>query len=250
MKDKVVLVSGGSRDFGRSLVWNFAKQGAKVYCAARRLKDAQNVCSEIASSFADAQLVPLQVDLANPEKIKDAASMVTQNENHLDILVNNGAKWLSESNFSNTSDGDIFATINSGLTGSILMTKYFQELLLHSNQPHIINLISKCGESGFHGSNAHEAFYAMKHGQNGFFESYSHRIKNTGIRVTSLYPPDFINLNPLSPEWNDASKDHHTCMLHSKSLIDIINFVCLLPRSCYISKIFFEDNRTVSSSIL
>ena len=96
------------------------------------------------------------------------------------------------------------------------MTKHLLALLRASERPDVVNMVSVCGEHGFDGSTAHDAFYAAKSAQAGFAEILSKRLRPEGIRVISLYPPDFRNGDPLSPEWAPRRAARTTCSPRSR----------------------------------
>ena len=119
------------------------------------------------------------------------------------------------------------------------MTKHLLALLRASRRPDVVNMISVCGEHGFDGSSAHDAFYAAKSAHAGFAEILSKRLRPEGIRVISLYPPDFRNGDPLAPEWDAAPRGAHD-LLTAQSLLDCIAFALAQPRDCFIKSFHFE----------
>jgi len=242
-KGMKVVVTGASRDFGVTLAWNFAKQGATVFVVCRKQMDAQATCALVREQVRDAVMHPMQCDLTRQEDIQAFAVQLRAMTDSIDVLVNNGAMWLQADDFLAASDDDIVATINSGTVGPLLMTKHLLPMLQASGRGDIVNMISKCGEDGYEGSRAHEAFYTMKHGHAGFAEVFGKRIRHSGMRMISLFPPKFDNTSPFDPAWNEVPNSNHLRRLNARSLIEIINFSLGQPRSTYISKICFEENR-------
>ncbi|MGW7364908.1 SDR family oxidoreductase [Streptomyces sp. NPDC054841] len=171
----------------------------------------------------------------------DFAQEVGQRTDHIDVLVNNGARWLDGPDLFSASDEDVADTLASGGTGTILVTKNLLPLLLASARPDVITMISDCGVPGARHSTAHEAYYAAKHAQRGFTESLSRRLRPRGVRVISLFPPDFDSArDPLSPEWDATPRGAHD-PLAAQSLLDCITFAIQQPRDCYINAFHFES---------
>ena len=56
-RDKVVLITGGSRGLGRAMSLGFAQQGAKVVVASRKLAACEALVDEIRQSGGDALAV-------------------------------------------------------------------------------------------------------------------------------------------------------------------------------------------------
>ena len=167
---------------------------------------------------------------------------IAEATDHIDIIINNAAMWL-EGDLQDASDDDIVKTINSGVAGSLLAVKHLERLLLNSETPDIVNMVSACGVPNFKGSSAHIAFYAMKHGQSGMSQLLTQRLKPKGARVISLYPPDFRNIGDDPQSWNAPEKAGFGAMLTSRELIDTIDFALTRPRSCMMNQIVFEDTR-------
>jgi NAD(P)-dependent dehydrogenase (short-subunit alcohol dehydrogenase family) len=122
-------------------------------------------------------------------------------------------------------------TIAGTATGTILLTERLLPLLRKSERPDIVNLISAAGESGQHRSDAHAAFYAAKHAQAGYAEILSERLRPEGIRVISLFPPDFVQDGPRT-----ADSD-----LTAQSVIDCVLFAVDQPRDCFIRALHFQQ---------
>jgi NAD(P)-dependent dehydrogenase (short-subunit alcohol dehydrogenase family) len=233
-----IAVTGAGRDFGRSVALHFADRGAEVFLAARSLEAAQQVCDEIAARGRGTARA-FHCDLADPASIAAFAGAVASHTDRIDVLVNNGARWLEGEDLLAASDDEIVETLGSGATGTILTTKHFLPLLRASARPDVVNMVSVCGDRGFSGSPAHDAFYAAKSAQAGFAQILSKRLRPEGIRVISLYPPDFRNTDPLSPEWSAAPRGAQD-LLTAQSLLDCIAFAVAQPRDCFITSFHFE----------
>ncbi|SMF78445.1 hypothetical protein SAMN02745830_06044 [Streptomyces sp. Amel2xC10] len=101
-------------------------------------------------------------------------------------------------------------------------------------------MVSACGTPGHHRSDAHDAFYAAKSAQAGFTDILSRRLRPHGVRVISLYPPDFDNPDPLAEEWETTSREAEDA-LTAQSLVECILFAVAQPRDCFIKAFHFEQ---------
>ncbi|MFB7368935.1 SDR family oxidoreductase [Streptomyces sp. NPDC056222] len=238
--DRRVVITGAGRDFGRSLAHHFAGLGAELFLAARTLEAAERTCGEIRDRGHD-QVHAFACDLADSASIREFAASVGRRTDRIDVLVNNGARWLEGPDLLSVSDEDVADTLASGSTGTILVTKNLLPLLLASDHPDVVTMVSACGVPGAQHPVAHEAYHAAKHGQRGFTEALSRRLRPQGVRVISLFPPDFDSgRDPLSPEW-DATPRGAQDPLAAQSVIDCVTFAIQQPRDCYISAFHFES---------
>jgi len=95
LKDRVALVTGGSRGIGRMIAEGFLAQGARVYIAARKAEAAEKAAIEMSKGGGICVAIP--VDASTVEGAKDLAKRFMAREKKLDILVNNaGAAWLEK----------------------------------------------------------------------------------------------------------------------------------------------------------
>lgn len=238
LTDCRIVVTGASRDFGRSLAIHFARLGAEVFLSARSLDAARRTRDEIAA-LGFARVHAFGCDISRPEQIPQFAAAVGALTERVDILVNNAAHWLEGEDLASADDAEIVDTVASAAAGTVLVTKHFLPLLRASRRPDIVNMVSVCGVPGFSGSCAHDAFYAAKHAQAGFAEILGRRLRSSGVRVISLYPPDFRNTDPLGPDW-DAVPRGTGDALTAQSLLDCITFALGQPRDCFIKSFHFE----------
>jgi len=91
VKDKVALVTGGSRGIGLMIARGFVEAGAKTYISSRKA----DVCDEVAAELSKSgTCVSLPADLGTEAGCRKLADAITSREEHLHILVNNaGANW-------------------------------------------------------------------------------------------------------------------------------------------------------------
>ncbi|WP_326614304.1 SDR family oxidoreductase [Streptomyces scopuliridis] len=234
-----VVITGASRDFGRTLAIRFAQQGAEVFVSSRSLEASQRVAGEI-RDLGHEQVHALACDLAEAASIRRFAAEVAQRTDRVDVLVNNGARWLEGPDLLSASDEDVIDTIAAGATGTVLTVKSLLPLLLASDRPDVVNMISAAGLPAHQRSNAHDAFYAAKSAQAGFADILSKRLRPQGVRVISLYPPDFCNPDPLSPQWESTPRGSGD-MLTAHSVAECVFFALGQPRDCFIKSFHFEQ---------
>ena len=87
LKDKVALVTGGSRGIGKAIALGLARAGADVVIASRKLPDLEKVADEIGSLGRRALAVTTHV--GKTEGINTLVNKVTDAFGRIDILVNN-----------------------------------------------------------------------------------------------------------------------------------------------------------------
>ncbi len=91
LKDKVALITGGSRGIGKMIAQGFLQAGAKVYITARKKAACEEAAKEL-SAFGPCFAIPSDVGTAAGRA--DLLKMFSEKESKLHILVNNaGTNW-------------------------------------------------------------------------------------------------------------------------------------------------------------
>jgi NAD(P)-dependent dehydrogenase (short-subunit alcohol dehydrogenase family) len=81
IKDRTILVTGANRGIGKSIVEEFLRAGARKVYAAARTPESLN---ELSARFGE-RIVPLYIDLNNPDSITAAAEKATD----VEVVINN-----------------------------------------------------------------------------------------------------------------------------------------------------------------
>jgi NAD(P)-dependent dehydrogenase (short-subunit alcohol dehydrogenase family) len=97
LKDRVAVVTGGSRGIGKMIAEGFLMQGAKrVYISARKAGPCEATANELSGKY-DGECVALPIDVSTVAGCKALADGVAKRDPKVDILVNNaGTAWAAE----------------------------------------------------------------------------------------------------------------------------------------------------------
>ena len=92
LKDKVVLITGGSRGIGAALARGFSDIGAKVAITyLSKKKQAEECANEIKRKGGECSIH--QADVSNPTDVKRTVLSVSAKYGRIDVLVNNAGIW-------------------------------------------------------------------------------------------------------------------------------------------------------------
>jgi 2-deoxy-D-gluconate 3-dehydrogenase len=141
LKDRVAVVTGGSRGIGKMIAEGFLEAGcAKVYITSR--KAAQ--CDETAKELGE-RCISLPQDLSTTEGIKTFVERLLSHEKKIDILVNNaGAAWGAE--FDEFPESGWDKVLNLNLKSPFFLTQALHAALAaagtHERPAKVINIAS------------------------------------------------------------------------------------------------------------
>jgi short-subunit dehydrogenase len=91
METKVVLITGASAGIGLSAATQLMDKGVRVYAASRRGGNAQKASNGVG------ELVPVKMDVNNPEAIASVVAQILKENNRLDAVICNAGNGIAGS---------------------------------------------------------------------------------------------------------------------------------------------------------
>jgi 3-oxoacyl-[acyl-carrier protein] reductase len=177
-EDKVVIVTGGSRGIGKSIVEEFAKNKAKVYFTYHKDDAAANEAKE---SFG---AVPIKCSQTDSDAIEQSVDSILKDNQRIDILVNNAGitsdQFLMMMTFEQWEK-----VINTNLHGAYRWSKAVSRSMISANNGVIVNVASVAGLIGIAGQTN---YAASKGGLLAFTRSLAAELGPKGIRVNAIVP--------------------------------------------------------------
>jgi 3-oxoacyl-[acyl-carrier protein] reductase len=186
LKDKVALVTGGSRGLGNAICLSLAAEGAKVAVNYRRTADrAQAVVDEIKTKYGlDAMAIGGNV--AKEDDVLTIFKEVEKKFSQIDILVNNAAVCPT-CQVRDMTEQMWTETIEVNMTGTFLTSREFVKRLLDADRKgRIVNIVS---QAAFRGSTTgHAPYDASKGGIVSFTIALAREVASRGIGVNAVAP--------------------------------------------------------------
>jgi 3-oxoacyl-[acyl-carrier protein] reductase len=186
LKNKIALVTGGSRGIGRAICMKLAQMGAEVFINfSSNEAMAQEVKNAIISLGGKAHVLGL--DVADAAAVQQAIRSIVETAGGLHILVNN-AGITRDTLLVRMKQEDWNRVIATNLGGVFNCTQAAISTMMKQRWGRIINIGSVVGSMG----NAGQANYAAaKAGLEGFSRSVAREVASRGITV-NVVAPGFI----------------------------------------------------------
>lgn len=205
LSGQVAIVTGGASGIGLQMSYALGEANAGLVIAARKMDRCREVARTLEKDLG-ITVLPVQVDISDPESIKQCFKTVMSRFSRVDILINNsGTVWGGPSLEYPLDAWEKVIKVN--LTGSWLMCQEAARVMARQQYGRIINISSLAAFVG-----APEqimdtvAYQASKAGIVGLTKDLAIKWAKYNITVNSIAPGWFPTR--LSSGSVDQSKDH------------------------------------------
>ena len=184
LKDKVAIITGGSRGIGFATADKFLQEGAKVIITASTQESADKAVAKLKEKHPDSVVAGISPNLADLQSVQDAFVIATAQYGCVDILVNNAGVSEStpfteytEETFDKVMDLNVKGVFNATRAAANCMIARGSGVILTTS-----SMVSISGQpSGF-------AYPASKYAVNGLTVSLARELGPKGIRVNAVAP--------------------------------------------------------------
>jgi len=179
----VAIVTGASKGIGREISQRFAREGAKVICAARTANLLDETVTLIKAAGGDAIAV-----VADAGTEAGATSIVEAGVGHfgfIDTLVNNAGDGGPTKPVQEYTTEEWLYTLNSCLTSSYLCTRFAVPHIIAAGGGSIVNISSMAGRRGLP---YRVGYCAAKAGQIGMTYGLAVELGRHRITVNAIAP--------------------------------------------------------------
>lgn len=220
---KVAVVTGGGSGVGKSTAALFLQEGAKVVIAGRDAAKLEAVAHELK---ADETLRTLPTDVGKPAQCQALIDFATKAFGRVDILVNNAGTNLKDRTLRELTPEAWDMMVSANLNGAFYCMKAVLPQMLERKDGMIVNVVSVAGKRANPLGGA--AYVAAKFGMGGLGLVLSNEEKDSGIRVSNIYPGE-IDTPILAARPSPITEEHRASILKPEDVADAVLFVAALP---------------------
>ena len=184
LKNKVAIITGGSRGIGYATAERFLEEGAALVITATSVASAEKAVNKLREKFPNATIEGIAPDLGSLSSMQEAFADIKERFGSIDILVNNAG--VSESTPLDKYTEELFDKVmDLNVKGVFNATKAASECMIAKGSGVILStssMVSISGQpSGF-------AYPASKFAVNGLTVSLARELGPKGIRVNAVAP--------------------------------------------------------------
>jgi len=181
MKDKVVLITGGTSGIGKACAFAFGKAGAKVAVSGRNQQNLDQTSQEL--SAAGIENVAINADVSIEA---DCERMIQETINRfgkLDVLINNAG--ISMRALFQDLDLDVIRKVmDINFWGTVYTTKFALPYIMAAKG----SIIGISSIAGYRGLPARTGYSASKFAMHGFLETLRTEMLHKGVHVLIACP--------------------------------------------------------------
>lgn len=201
VKDKVILITGGSKGIGYGIAQVLGKQGAKVAITSRSQEAADKAAREL-SQTTGSEVLGIASNVADLLDEINAVKLTVDKFGKLDALVANAGVGHF-GNIADLTSEQWNQTIDTNLTGVFHSVKASLDEIIKT-EGYIITIASLAGTNFFANGTAYNA---SKFGLVGFSQALMLDVRDKGVKVSTIMPGSVATyFNDHVPNEADAWK--------------------------------------------
>lgn len=196
MKDKLVLITGGSAGVGRAAALSLARMGARIVLLSRDRERAEQTRQELVASTGNEGIELLQADLSEWASIRRAVEQFKERYDSLDVLMNcAGVLYLRRT----VSVEGAEMTLAVEFLGHFLLTNLLLDILKRSAPARVLTVTGNAGPLRFarihfddlqleHSYNPVRAKLQAELAKAVFSLELARRLQGTGVTSNAFHP--------------------------------------------------------------
>ncbi|HUR32992.1 MAG TPA: SDR family oxidoreductase [Vicinamibacterales bacterium] len=188
LKDKVAIVTGGSRGLGLASAIALAAEGCRVVVCARGESGLMDAAAQLRTAAgADDRILPIAGDVASARDVEDIVRRAVERFGRLDILVNN-VGLAKGATIVDTADAEWQEAFDQTLFPAIRMSRLAVPHMRKQGGGSIVMIASIWGRE----SGGRMTYNAVKAAEISLAKSMAQQLARDNIRVNSIAPGSIL----------------------------------------------------------
>ncbi len=181
IKDKVVIITGGSSGIGKACAERFGQERGRICIAGRNAENLEAAAEELRAK--NIEVMTVQGDVAKEEDCVRIINQTLNTYGRIDVLINNAGITM-RAFFKNVDLDVIKQLMEVNFFGMVYCTKYaYSQLLKHGG-----SVVGVSSVAGFQGLPGRSGYSASKYAMEGFLDSVRLENHRSELHVMIVNP--------------------------------------------------------------
>ncbi len=232
LKNKVAVVTGGTKGIGFAIAESLVRSGVKVFICGRAKSDLSKALTDL---FPHGEVAGEICDVRSEEQVKSMLDEASRLFGGVDILVNNAGVGIFGKTIEEMTGDEFRATLETNLFGVFYACHYAIPMMRSRGGGYVINISSLAGQ------NAHPkmaAYNASKFGLNGFSEALMQEVRHDDIKVSYICPG---SVNTYFG--NDTPSDEKSWQIQTADRAEVVLNLLQMDKRVLQSKVEIRPSR-------
>lgn len=182
MKAKKILITGGSKGIGKSIVFEFASHGFEVITCSRSQGNLESLTKEFNVRFPEGKLDVIKTDLSKKDERKSFSKQIS--EMNVDVLINNAGVFVPGA-IHEEEEGMLELMIETNLYSAYDVSRAVVPFMKTSKEGMIFNICSTASIMAYENGGSYSI---SKFALLGFGKTLRQELKDFNIKVTNVLP--------------------------------------------------------------
>jgi citronellol/citronellal dehydrogenase len=244
LRDRTIVMSGGSRGIGLAIALRAAADGANIVLLAKTATTHPRLSGTIFDAAdrivaAGGRAVPVVGDVRSDDSIAEAVDAAVRTFGGIDVCVNNASALRSRSTVELTpSEYDLMQDINT--RGTFMLTRACLPHLVESTNPHVLTLSPPLNLTSQRWLSAFPGYLLSKYGMSLATVSIAAEYRDRGVAVNSLWPRTTIGTDAVKNLLGgDAALDRAR---RPEIMADAAHAILVAPSSDRTGQLLIDDD--------
>ena len=237
LKGSIVFVTGASAGIGEACSLAFAREGARLLLAARRLERLEAMRGRLMEAGA-AEVHTLGLDVRDRAAVERAVENLPPEWRGIDVLVNNAGLSRGLDKLYEGSVQDWEEMIDTNVKGLLYVTRAVVPGMVARGRGHVVSLGSTAGEMTYPGG---AVYCGTKAAERAINDGLREDVLGTRVRVTSIDPgmveTDFSRVRFHGDEARAAKVYHGLTPLTAEDVADAIVWAVTRPAHVNVARV-------------
>ena len=216
LSEKIAIVTGAARGFGKGIAESLAEEGANVILADINADMTRKNALNLNEKYGQGKFLALKTDVTDEDYVKNMIWETIAEYGGIDIFISN-AGILKAGGLDSMDLENFELSTKVNYTAFFLCTKYASQPMktqFRFNHEYFSDIIQINSKSGLEGSKKNFTYAGSKFGGIGLVQSFALELIEYNIKVNAVCPGNFFE----GPLWSDPGNGLFTQYLKSKKV--------------------------------